>query len=229
MYKDSQGNLKGVAIDILNDFVEYAKTTYKAELQVRFIEESAFDKFLGRVSKTENVLGVSSVSITDERKKVLKFTPTFLTNPNVIITHTSAPKLNDLNDLSTIFGDFKVKVVKGSIHDSYAKDLKSKYNPALVIEYANSSRAIFREMTHDSKLFTIIDFGEYLGAFRSKLQLVRQNVDLGLIDNMGFIMHKSSDWNVVWDQFLTDEYRSSTRYRKIISDNLGSVYLALIK
>jgi ABC-type amino acid transport substrate-binding protein len=218
--------VKGVSVDILKDFTAYVNAKYKVAISLEFIEEKSFSSFLEKTEKTPDILGVSSVSITDERKKKFLFTPHFLINPNVLVTNRNSQSLTRLEDLSTLYNSYKVKVVEGSIHDSYAKKLRDKYYPSLVIEYASSSRIIFEEMSKNNKMFTIIDFGEYLGASRSKKDLVRQNVELGFVDKMGFIMNKKSDWGNVWNEFLTDEYRKSSSYRKIIQENLGSSYLA---
>jgi membrane-bound lytic murein transglycosylase MltF len=218
--------VKGVSVDILKDFTAYINAKYKVAISLEFIEEKSFSSFLEKTEKTPDILGVSSVSITDERKKKFLFTPHFLINPNVLVTNRNSQSLTRLEDLSTLYNSYKVRVVEGSIHDSYAKKLRDKYYPSLVIEYASSSRIIFEEMSKNNKMFTIIDFGEYLGASRSKKDLVRQNVELGFVDKMGFIMNKKSDWGNVWNEFLTDEYRKSSSYRKIIQENLGSSYLA---
>jgi ABC-type amino acid transport substrate-binding protein len=228
VYKKEEA-IKGVSVDILNDFTAYVNAKYKVTISIEFIEEKSFSRFLEKIEKTPDILGVSSVSITEERKKKLLFTPHFLTNPNVLITNRSAQPLTKLEDLATVYGSYKVKVVEGSIHDLYAKKLKDKYYPSLVIEYAPSSRIIFDEMSKNNAMFTIIDFGEYLGAYRSKKDLVRQNVELGFVDKMGFIMNKKSDWGSVWNEFLTDEYRKSSNYRKSIQENLGSSYLAVMQ
>jgi ABC-type amino acid transport substrate-binding protein len=225
VYKKEE-KVKGVSVDILNDFIAFAKTKYNVTISLEFIEEKSFSNFLEKIEKTSGILGVSSVSITEERKKIFLFTPHFLTNPNVLITNRSALSLTKLEDLSTVYKSYKVTVVEGSIHDLYAKKLKEKYYPSLVIEYAPSSRIIFEEMGKNNNMFTIIDFGEYLGAYRGKKDLVRQNVELGFVDKMGFIMNKKSDWGGVWNEFLTDDYRKSSNYRKSIQENLGSSYLA---
>src|SRR5688572_1361300 len=72
-YKDEKGNLKGVCIDILNDFKLFLKEKYSVDLQLTYAEEKSFSTFLSRVEGSSFLLGVSSVSITDERKKKFQF------------------------------------------------------------------------------------------------------------------------------------------------------------
>ncbi len=228
VYKADDGHLKGVAVDILKDFKSYVSTKYKTQLDFQFVEETSFSNFLKSVSDQPNVIGVSSVSITEDRKKFLQFSPPYLSNPNVIITHRSANNLTRIDEIAQLYKGCTLKVVEGSVHDQYAKRIRSQYFSDLTIQYASSSKLIFEEMEHDKKVFTIIDFGEFLGAYKDNKNLVRQNVELDLVDKMGFVFSKQSDWAAVWQEFLTDEYRSSTRYKQIISGNLGSAYLSMI-
>jgi len=228
VYKNSNNELKGVCVDILGEFVAFAKEKYKTDITLKFEEEESFSNFLQRVSATPNILGVSSVSITEERKKILRFTNPFLMNPNIIVTSKEAPKLSRLEDMATVYKGFRARVVEGSIHYSYIKNLKKKYCPDLVIETAPSTRAILEEVAKNKNMLTIIDFAEYIGATKNKMSIVRQNVQLDLVDKMGFIMSHKSDWGPVWNEFLSKGYINGVGYRKIISGNMGSSYVSLL-
>lgn len=222
IYKDHDGNLKGVCIDILNDFVFYVKDKYQVTVTLEFTEERDFNLFLKRVESSKNLLGVSSTAITPARQKRFHFTPYFLINPNVLVTNRSGKDITKLEDIGTSYTT--IKVVGGSIHAEYAKELKAKYYPNLVIQHTSSSRIILEELSNKVNMFTILDFSEYLGASRTKPYLVKQNINLDLMDKIGFIMSKQSDWDIVWSEFLSNEYRKSVGYRKNIADNLGSSY-----
>jgi ABC-type amino acid transport substrate-binding protein len=228
-YKDASGNLSGVCIDILEDFRLFVNRKYDVLLSIEYAEEKSFTKFLARVEKSATLLGVSTVSVTEERKKSFQFSPYFISNPNVLVTHKDAPKLSTLADLPTVYKGYSVKVIGGSTHITIAKSVKAKYAPELVILQGSSSRDIFDEMKSNKTLFTIIDFGEYLGAFKNKLPIIRQPVDLQVDDKLAYLMGKSNDWEPLWREFLTADYRKSAGYRKIIAENLGLAYLGMIK
>lgn len=228
-YRNDEGKLSGVCIDILEDFRLFIKAKYDVDLAIEFREEKSFAKFLTVIGKSPTLLGVSTVSITEERKKKFHFSPYFISNPNIIVTHKDAPKLSSLNDIQTLYKGFSIKVIAGSTHKDIATSLKNRYAPNLVITEGVASRAIFNEIKANKTLFTIVDFGEYLGAHKNRFPIIRQPVDLETDDKLGFIMGKSSDWEPLWREFLTDEYRRSPRYKKIISENLGLAYLGMIQ
>jgi ABC-type amino acid transport substrate-binding protein len=228
-YRNDQGKLAGVCIDMLEDFRLFVKAKYEVDLVIEFREEKSFAKFLTLIGKSPTLLGVSTVSVTEERKKRFHFSPYFISNPNIIVTHKDAPKLSSLNEISTIYKGFSMKVIAGSTHKDIANSVRARYAPDLVIAEGTASRDIFNEMRTNKNLFTIIDFGEYLGAHKNKFPITRQPVKLEMEDKLAFIMGKNSDWEPLWREFLTDEYRQSSRYKKIISENLGLAYLGMIQ
>lgn len=88
---------------------------------------------------------------------------------------------------------------------------------------------ILKKISTNPKLFTILDFTEFVDATRKNLPVKRQNVSFGDAEELAFVMSKQSDWDEVWKEFLTADYRRSVRYRKIIADNLGATFLSILK
>jgi hypothetical protein len=84
-------------------------------------------------------------------------------------------------------------------------------------------------MLTDTHLFSIIDFTEYIGVIKKHMPVKKHEVEIGTPEELGFIMSKHSDWDVLWKEFLTPEYRKSVRYKEIIAENLGSSFLTLVR
>ncbi|HPM32730.1 MAG TPA: transporter substrate-binding domain-containing protein [Chryseolinea sp.] len=230
IYKDASGKMKGVCADILDDFTKYVQTKYGKKVEIKYAgQEQAFPTFLSITQSTPNILGVTNVTITDERKKILKFTPSFMNNPVVMLTHSNAPNISHIEDIGTAMKDYSAKVITGSTHVKIIEKIKKENVPALKITYANSGGEILKGLSSGSKFFTVLDFTEYLDATRRELPVKRQNINFGATEELAFIMAKQTDWDQPWNEFMTKEYRSSVRYRKIIVENLGPNFLAILK
>jgi membrane-bound lytic murein transglycosylase MltF len=231
IYKDAaSGKMKGVCVDILDDFAQYVLTKYNKKVEVKYAgKEQNFPTFLSITQSTADVLGVTNVTITEERKKILKFTPSFMNSPLVMLTHNDAPNITRVNEIGTTMKDYTAKVITGSTHVKVVEKIKKENAPELKITFANSGTEVLKELSSGSKYFTILELTEYIDATRRLLPVKRQNINLGGAEELAFIMAKQNDWDQPWNEFLTPEYRKSVRYRKIIVENLGPNFLALLK
>jgi hypothetical protein len=120
-------------------------------------------------------------------------------------------------------------VISGSTHVKYIEQMKKEHFPTLKVTYAPSSESVIKNLSTDTKLFSILDFTDYINAIRKKIPVKRQEVELGNPEALGFIMSKQSDWDDLFNEFLTEEYRKSVRYKEIIAENLGSSFLSLVR
>src|SRR5687768_6376915 len=76
IFKSADGQMKGVCADIITDFQKFIETKYGKKITVKYVgEETEFPAFLEMIQQTHHILGVTNTTITEERKKVMKFTP----------------------------------------------------------------------------------------------------------------------------------------------------------
>ncbi len=224
------GKMKGACADLLTEFTKFVEKKHGKKIQIKYAgKEPIFSDFLLQAQQCKDVLGVTNVTITEERKKLMKFTPAFLSNPVVMITHKDAPTLVDLSEIAEKFKGYSAEIILGSTHTKHMDRVKKEYMPKLKIATNSSGGEILKKIAANPKLFTILDFTEYIDATRKNLPVKRQNIDFGAADELAFIMNKQTDWDEVWKEFMTPDYRKSVRYRKIIADNLGSTFLSILK
>jgi ABC-type amino acid transport/signal transduction systems, periplasmic component/domain len=230
LIQDTNGKPTGLCVDVLADFVAFVETKHGKKITVQYVgKEPVFSEFLLAAQNNTNVLGVTNVTITEERKKILKFTPPFISNPVVLITHKDAPTVASFAELSTKLDGYTTEIIAGSTHVKHINKIKKDNWPSLSIAYGPSGQEIIKKITTQPKLFTILDFTEFVDATRKRLPVKKQDLDFGSPEQLAFIMSKQSDWDAIWKEFLTDEYRKSPKYRKNIADNLGSAFLSILK
>jgi len=230
LIQDVNGKQEGLCVEILKDFVDYVKTKHNKKITLQYVgKEPVFTNFLSTTQKSINILGVTNVTITDERKKILKFTPPFISNPVVLLTHKEAPAVASFAELSKKLNGYSAEIIGGSTHVKYINKIKKENWPSLNITYGPSGQEIIKKIATNPKLFTIVDFTEFVDANRRRLPVKKQNLEFGDPEQLAFIMSKQSDWDEIWKLFLTDEYRKSPKFRKNVSDNLGMAFLSILK
>jgi len=230
LIQDVNGKQEGLCVEILKDFVDYVKTKHNKKITLHYVgKEPVFTNFLSTTQKSINILGVTNVTITDERKKILKFTPPFISNPVVLLTHKEAPAVASFAELSKKLDGYSAEIIGGSTHVKYINKIKKENWPSLSITYGPSGQEIIKKIGTNPNLFTIVDFTEFVDANRRRLPVKKQNLEFGDPEQLAFIMSKQSDWDEIWKLFLTGEYRKSPKFRKNVSDNLGMAFLSILK
>jgi membrane-bound lytic murein transglycosylase MltF len=228
LIEDVNGTPKGMCVDILNDFAKFVKTKYNKTLDIKFVSrQNDFGQFLKTVKSSDNVIGVSNTTITDERKNEMKFSPYFIKTPLVILTNKATPNYKSLKELTA--SGLGGQVEKETSYAAFMDKLKENDFPKLNIQYLQSTAAVIEQLSAANKNFSVMDFTEYLGEVKSNPNIKRQPINLGHNVDLGFIMSKKSDWDLLFNEFLNDNYRNSTPYKKSLTTYLGANFLTLIK
>ena len=130
--------------------------------------------------------------------------------------------------MPTAFKGFKAQVISGSTHVAEMERIKKEHFPELEIEQIPSGDAIIKNLSTNKQLFSVIDFTEFIGVVKNRTPIKKHDVVIGAPEPLGFVMSKKTDWDQLWNEFLTTEYRKSVRYKEIISNNLGQSFTKLI-
>lgn len=231
VHKDSNGKMTGLCVDILKDFASHIKTKYGKTVKVKYVhQEKDWSTFLDIISASKGgVVGLSNITITSARRKKMGFTPPFIANPMIMLTNKNAPNISNISELKTTYKDYSAIVVNGTTHVMYAQAMKKVHNPNLKIVYGKTPAETMDRAAKEEKLFAIIDMTEYYYAVHNKLPLKRQAVTVSNNkEKLGFALPKGTEWEKIWKEFLTPEYKKSAAYKKIITKNLGTQFTALI-
>ncbi|MGM0579358.1 MAG: substrate-binding periplasmic protein [Bacteroidota bacterium] len=225
------GEVQGVCVDVMSDFEFYLLDKYGITVESKMVKEHAnnFTAYLEAVKKSsKGVFGLSNTTITQKRKASYNFSPPYITNIGMMLSNKALPTLNDISKISEVFAGKKAVTVKGSTNEEQILKVKNKYYPGLTIEYVNSFEEALDKITNSEEYFTNIDFTYYLDATKSKKPIKRHPAGDQTAEEFGIVMPKDSDWAQPFQEFLTESYRTSPSYRKIIAKHLGRNALQLL-
>jgi putative glutamine transport system substrate-binding protein len=233
VYKDKSGNLTGICVDIMNDFVNWVNDTKGVKVTSRYLGDGS--SFRGMYDKTKTatggVIGLGNVTITNERKKEVKFSPPFITNFAILTTQTSVPTLSKLEDLPKVFANFTAYTAKGTLNEKRIQELKQKYYPAMKIETATTSQEVLEKVFVDPNAVAYLDMAFYIEAVQMRKPIKRHAVGDKAAEQFGFIMPMNSDWSGVLDEFFKANggYTNSKEYKTILIKHLGEAGVKLLQ
>lgn len=233
VYKGNDGQLTGICVDIMNDFVSYANGKYSVNISTAFVGNG--DSFSAMYSNVKGsnggVVGLGNITIRDSRKKEVKFSPPFITNFAILITQPQVATLTDISKIGETFKGLTAYAPKGTTNEKRLLDIKSKYFPDMSIKYAPSSPETLEKVLTDANGFAYLDLAFYLDAIQRRKALKRHPVGDQSSEQFGFIMPMNSDWQPLMNEFFAANggYTSSMAYKKILAKHLGDTGVKLLQ
>ncbi|WP_375578701.1 transporter substrate-binding domain-containing protein [Marivirga tractuosa] len=225
VYKDQSGKLTGVCVDIMNDFLQYVRQNHGINLNARFLGNgNSFSAMYNGVKNGKNgVFGLGNITVTEARKNEILFSPSFITNFAILVTHSSVPTLESMSEIGQKFNGFTAYTAKGTLNEKRINKLKSDYYSDLDISYVNSSPDVLDKILSDKKSLSYLDLAFYLSAVKERKPLKRHKVGDEGSEEFAFVMPQSSDWQPIIEEFFNANggYKNTTEYKKILVDHLG--------
>jgi ABC-type amino acid transport substrate-binding protein len=232
VYKDKAQKLTGICVDIMNDFVVWVNQSKKIKLESKFVGNG--ESFHGMYENVKNasggVYGLGNITITEERKKEIKFSQPIITNFAILVSNNNVPTLTKLEDISTTFANMTAYTAKGTLNEKRILDLKQKYYPNMKITYTTTSQETLEKIFADPHGFAYLDLAFYLEAVQIKKNIQRHPVGDKAAEKFGFIMPNNSDWTSVFDEFFSSNggYLNSPTYKNILLKHLGNTGVKLL-
>lgn len=233
VYKDNGGTLTGICIDIMHDFVAWVNDNKKVKLQSKFVGDgSSFRGMYDKVKvSTGGVFGLGNITILEERKKELKFSPPYITNFAILITQGNIPTLAKMEDLPTAFKSLTAYTAKGTLNEKRILELKKKYFPDMKVVTTTTSQETLEKVFKDPNGFAYLDLAFYLEAAQLRKYVKRHPVGDQTAEQFGFVMPLNSDWGPLLEEFFKANggYTSTSRYREILTKHLGETGVKLLQ
>ncbi|ELR69874.1 serine/threonine protein kinase [Fulvivirga imtechensis AK7] len=217
------GAMVGITVDIMRKFEEFIEQKHGIQVNMAYEakDPNNFTLFLDEVNKAHGgVFGLSNTTITDARKKMYSFSPPYITNIGMVLTHNSVPTMNNISEIADKFAGMTAVTIKNSTNEKTIQEIKRKYYPSLTIEYVPSFGDAMQRVINDPKAFTNVDFTYYFEAIQNRLPVKRHPGGDESTEQFGIIMPKSNDWAPLLEEFM-NSFVGSVEYKKIVATNLG--------
>jgi hypothetical protein len=217
-------SVTGVTAEIMRAFARWVSQRHGVAVTLHFVEEEDWRVFYGRVRDAHGgVFGLGNVTITDERRRELRFSPPYLTNVAVLITHDAIDDLGALADVGTTFSGLTALAFEGTLHKERLRGLRDAYIPDAPVEMARSNSEII-ERVAGGGYFAYVDAYNFWRAQEQGVPLRRHVVGDDPAEKFGIIMPPDNDWAPLLDEFFERDggYRSAPEYRSILEDHLGA-------
>lgn len=232
-YSDPLGNLTGIEVDIIREFLNWLKESKGISVNVNFIKNTDFREFYESVkSGNEGIMGIGSVTITQERLKDIKFSPAYLRNQSFLITQGNVPSLKSVNEIPQRFDTLTAVTVKGSSHEAILNRLKANQFPRMRVQNVSSPELVF-DLINSGKYFGYADILTYWSYLQKKKKayLKFHPAATVLNENLAFIFPRNSDWDRAFTEFFESGFGffATKAYSDILEKHLGYEVISQVK
>ncbi len=229
-HTDGDGHLTGVTVEIMREFATWAESEKGIELKLDFVSEEDWSVFYDRVSRAEGgVFGLGNVTITEERREELTFSPPYLHNIAVMISDDRAGTVESAADAPKVLDGYRGLAFSGTLHETRLESLAEEHWPDLEIRSADSNDEILRQVAAGG-YFAWIDGYNYFGASERGDSLRRHPAMDDPGETFGIIMPLDTDWEPAMTAFFEhgDGFLESDTYRKLLETHLGKDVAAML-
>lgn len=223
------GLLKGIEIDIVNEYALWLKSKKKMNLVLKYAGFDDFDTFYSATKKGDkNSFGVGSVTISQERLSEIDFSAAYLKNVAFCVTNGHAPdvKTKTTDEITRSLGSMSALTINNTSLNKYVLELKKQHIQDLKISYKTDEIKILDEISKNVLCFGYVDavgFWFYLknnpGKFLKMQKILNQSKE-----ELGFIMPKGSQHKTLFNEFFNGPtgFKASPAYRGILERYLGA-------
>jgi signal transduction histidine kinase len=226
---DSKDVLDGVEFDLAHSFINYLNEKYEINIELIWIETGSFEEVMNTVKNSENgVFGASSISITEERKAYLNFTPIYLSDVAVLVSSPGVPLAHTANEFDEIFRDLTAISIPNTTLSEALFKLKDDRALNFDLEYVNNSGEILDKIESIPNGFGYIDLPNFLVAFDYASKVRRQFFYPIKLEGLAMIYPIKSDWDEpVKAYFESKQFENDKRI--IISKYFGEDVMEVVE
>jgi signal transduction histidine kinase len=206
IYRDSQGQMKGIEHDLLESFAAFLREKYDVDLEIKWQEGKSFSDTYAAISENNGraTFGVSAFSLTEKRDRDVDFSPTYMSDISVLITSEKIPALSNLSSLNEVLPTLTAITIKETTFEVELQRLQKEGGLPFVISYIESSENIVQAIAAHDSAFGFVDLPVYMMMFNEdpSIKVKRQNLMHVKRTGYAILYPENADWRMPLEEFF---------------------------
>jgi len=218
------GEPTGFTVELIRDFHRFVEAKHERSIDLILEEETDWRTFYNRIKDGEgNKIGMGNVTITEERKKELNFSPPYMNNVAALISHADAPALENIKDIAQVFDGRKALAFEGTLHEQRLRRLVEIFFPGTAIEMVHSNDEIMERISAADEYFAYIDLYNFQRGIMRGLSLQHHPAGDESEEAFGYILPLQSNWLEDMNEWFHagEGLIHSSGYRSLMKEHLG--------
>jgi ABC-type amino acid transport substrate-binding protein len=197
IYRDGKDGIMGVEYELMEGLKGFVKKQYGVDLAIDWVDAGSFENIYPQVktSTQKGLFGLSFYSITDERKKDVKFSPPYMPDMNILVTNNNDPVYTtDLAFIEDLRKQQGFTMQQTTMEEDIMK-LKQLYYPGLPVSNKEDDYEVLKEISRHPHSFGYVPVSIYVVALQRGIKIKRQSILATKREGFAAIYTKASDWD----------------------------------
>ncbi len=226
IYKTEKG-FAGIEYEIIHAFTKYVNKKYSTNLKKKWIPKDILSNFEETVKEVDkNCILASSISITEDRKKHVRFSPAYMPDIEVIVTSDNSVDYKNISEFIRALSSGTAVLIRGSTFEENILRLEKEHKVTFQKTYVTNLNQVIEKVALNPGFWAYTQLSNYFFAAASGKRVKRQRFYQVSHVGLALAMPHSSFWSsYIEDFFKTEEFRqvlakSTKRYFKEFSSGL---------
>lgn len=204
---EENGKVTGVEVEVMSAFVRYLKKQYNIALDINWIEKPTFKEVIDhmRNDSLSGTFGAASFTISNERRKFMKFSTPYMPDVMVLVSTSDIPIVQKPEDMARYFNGATAFAAEGTLNERELIALRAENNLNFEIRYAGGSEEMMDSLKARKKSFCYLNLPAYLMSIGDNTDnLQRHNYLTKRFEGRAIGMPTASDWDLPLKEFFAD-------------------------
>jgi ABC-type amino acid transport substrate-binding protein len=224
--KDTASQLKGLEIDLINEYTLWLKTVKKMDINIAYKSANDEAELFDKIRKSsKNAIAIANLTIKSDQLKNVDYTVGYLKNTAFCITNGNAPDVKTKNqaDVVKILSSMTALTILSSNLGRYTEELKKTTLKELKIVYKSKQSDILDEVSRNVLSFGFVDavqFWIYLKNNPTKFLKIQKPLNQAK-EEFCCAVPKGGVQKNLFNEFFT-AFKATRNYRTVLEKYLGS-------
>lgn len=203
IFRDKTGRLVGVEVEVMEAFAAWVRRRYGVRLTVNWVEVPKFEELLPYVARTRQagVFGWGYFSITDERRRQVRFTPPYMPDLSVLVTNSRAPDLQTDSAALLQLRRGEAFTMRNTTMADDVTALRQRLGP-VPMRFLPDDYDILARISRQENAFGYLPLSLYIVALQKGMKVKRQPVLTTRREGFAGIYPLHSDWQEPVEAFF---------------------------
>jgi len=158
IYTAPRGQMAGIELELMQGFRKFVKDKHGVDLTINWKKAKSFNELYETIrDNNRHCIGTSAFSITENRKREVKFSQPYMSDITVLITSNDIPIVNNAPEFHELLPKLTAITIKRTTYEEELFMMRAEGKVPFKMKYIHSSENILKSIESMDSTYGFID------------------------------------------------------------------------